>query len=389
MKLAWYSNTPDSPTGYGVQTAQVTRRMKADGHEVHILANYGSTAGIKDWNGITIWPQGRVNYGIDVVDEFTEMAGAEVVFTLYDVWVLGQAWKNKRVLSWTPIDHFPAPPDVLKWCREHETIAMSEYGAKMLRDAGIEPVATIPHAIEPVFQPTESDIRKRMHVPEDAFLVTINAANIGLTPPRKNWGGNLEAMARFMKRHDDVHLYLHVDLASPSGLPLPIIIAAYGLPTERIAVVPTVLYRGGLIDDAELAKIYTASDVLLATSKGEGFGVPVIEALGCGVPSIVSDFSAQPELVGDTGWKVPAQLDWDHNQGANFCTPFTFGIVDALEEAYAQRGQRREACLERAKLYDADRVYAEQWRPLLASLEKPVRIGNTKAAKRRKAKRAA
>ena len=110
----------------------------------------------------------------------------------------------------------------------------------------------------------------------------------------------------------------------------------------------------------------------------------LLEAMGCGVPSIVSDFSAQPEIVGDTGWKVPGQLDWDHNQAAWFFTPSTAGIVDALEEAYQQRGTRRQACIERAELYRADRVYAEHWRPLLASLEpKPERKGMSNAARRR------
>jgi glycosyltransferase involved in cell wall biosynthesis len=141
----------------------------------------------------------------------------------------------------------------------------------------------------------------------------------------------------------------------------------------------------------ELAQLYTAADVLLAVSKGEGFGIPVIEALACGLPSIVSDFSAQPELVGDTGWKVPVQLDWDQYQGSFFCTPYTFAIVEALEAAYAERGtdaaaQRSAACLQRAEAYRADKLYAEHWRPLLASLEAQSRKGMSNAAKRRNRK---
>jgi glycosyltransferase involved in cell wall biosynthesis len=400
LKIAWYSNAPDTPTGYGTQTAQVVRRLAADGHDVHVLANYGhQSARPRLWEGVTVWPQGVVQYGLDVLDDEAEMAEAEVAITLYDVWVMGQAFDRwlakdarRKVLSWTPIDHFPPPPDVIRWARAHPTIPMSDFGDRLLRAAGVEPVATIPHAVEPVYHPTPSDARKRMGVPEDAFLVGIFAANIGVTPPRKNWAGMLEAVARLMARHDDAWLYLHTDLARPGGLPLPVLITAcgmFGMDTGRISVVPPSIYRLGLVDDEEMARLYSAMDVHLLASKGEGFGIPVIEAMACGVPSIVSDFSAQPELVGDTGWTVSGQFDWDHYQGAFFFTPFTFAIEEALEAAYRSRGQRRDACVERARLYDADTVYAERWRPLLASLAKPERKGMGNAARRRKARVAA
>ena len=390
LRIGIYSNGPDTPTGYGVQTAQLARRLQRDGHEVHIFANHGQIAGVREWEGCAVWPQGVVQYGLDVVNDQAEMANVEAIITLYDTWVLNNAWgDDKRVISWAPIDHYPAPPEVSAWCRKHETIAMSEYGAKTLKESGIDVVATIPHAIEDVFCPGESTARERMKVPEDAFLIGINSANIGITPPRKNWGGNLEAVARVMRRHEDAYLYLHTDLARPGGLPLPVLISALGIPRDRIVVVPPTLYRGSLVDMAELATIYRSMDVLLASTKGEGFGVPVIESMGCGTPSIVSDFSASPELVGDVGWKVPGQLDWDHNQGAWFTTPFTSLIVEALEEAYAERGtekaqERRAANIERAERYRADHVYETHWRPFIASLaEPPKRKGKSNAAKRR------
>lgn len=385
MRLAWYSNAPDMPTGYGTQTAQVIRRMAADGHIVHVLANYGQIAGVRDWNDIAIWPQGHAQYSLDVIDDQARFIKPDVVFTLYDVWVLKDSLKDQRVVSWTPIDHYPPTPEVLKWAREHRTIAMSEFGQRALAEHGVT-ADYIPHAIEGVFQPTESDVRQRMKVPDDAFLIAINAANIGLTPPRKAWSENLVALAEFLRRHDDAFLYLHTDLVRPGGVPLPILVGALGMDPARLRKVDLMGYRGGLVDDAELARIYSAADVLLACSKGEGFGIPVLESMACGTPAIVSDFSAQPEIVGDTGWKVPVQPDWDHNQGSFFCTPLVGGILMALEEAYEQRGQRSAACVERAESYRADKVYAEHWRPLLASLSEPERKGNTKAAKRRKLK---
>ena len=390
LRISWYSNAADTPTGYGNQTGQITRRMAAAGHQVHTHANYGQITGIRDWNGVAIWPQGVTQYGLDVVDRQAEMVGADVVFTLYDVWVLDpDQWQGRRVLSWTPVDHMPVPPGVMRWASKHDTIAMSEFGAAQLREAGIEPIATIPHGIEEVFRPTPSDARTRISVPEDAFLISINAANIGSTPPRKNWGSNLEAVARFMRNHDDVFLNLNTDLMRPSGIPLYVLMKALGIPDSRVRVIDPVLYRGGLVTDYDLATVYTASDVLLAVSKGEGFGIPVLESMGCGTPAIVSDFSAQPEIVGDTGWKVPGQLDWDHNQGAWFFTPFTGAIVEALEQSYQHRGEQRDACIAQAEQYRTDLLWETKWLPLLASLEpKAERPHKSNAAKRR-AKKAA
>lgn len=368
MRIAWFSNAPDIPTGYGVQTDQVTRRMAADGHDVHVLANFSHRAGFRRHGNVTIWPEGKTNYSLDVAPEWARMIDADVVFTLYDVWVMRQEWDDRRVISWTPVDHYPAPPMVIKWAEAHETIAMSEYGAEQFRASGVEPVAIIPHGVEDAYRPAGKEARRALAVPDDAFLVTINAANIGAPVPRKAWSENMSALALFMHRHPDAYVYLHTDMANPAGVPLAMYVEMLGIPRDRIRVAPPFLYIGGMIDDAEMAKLYSASDVLLAASKGEGFGVPVIEAMACGVPSIVSDFSAQPELVGDTGWKVPGQLDIDSAQGAFWFTPFVDGIASALEDAYRSRGTRTEACVERAKRFRADDLYATHWRPLLERL---------------------
>jgi glycosyltransferase involved in cell wall biosynthesis len=390
LRIAWFSNSPDVPTGYGVQTMQVARRMVADGHEVHVLGNYGHRAGVRNLDGITVWPEGKQNYSLDVASEFARMVDAEVVFTLFDTWVMKDEWPNHRVISWTPIDHMTLTPGVHRWTSRHEVIAMAEHGAAQLRVDGIEPLATIPHGIERVYRPTPSDVRARTGIPDDAFLVMMNGANQGSSPPRKAWDRNIMALATFMARHEDAYLYLHTDLSSSTGVPIPLLIETLGMPRERIKVAPPFLYLAGLIEDAEMARLYTASDVLLAVSKGEGFGVPVIEAMGCGTPSIVADFSAQPELVGDTGWTVPGEVDFDWMQGSFWFSPYTAAIDAALEDAYQHKGERREACVERAQRFDADLLYRTHWRPLLEQLgAKPQRPGNTKSAKRRAAKAAA
>ena len=55
------------------------------------------------------------------------------------------------------------------------------------------------------------------------------------------------------------------------------------------------------IDDASLAAHYRASDVLVMLSDHEGFGVPLVEALGYGLPVVAFDAGAVREVVGDAG----------------------------------------------------------------------------------------
>jgi glycosyltransferase involved in cell wall biosynthesis len=386
-------------------------RLKADGHDVAVLGLYGNQAGMEFYDTphgpVPLYPVGAIHYGLDVCDQqakhwFNGEPG--VVITLFDVWVLGgknaPRFEGLPVASWTPIDHDPVPPDVHKWAKAHKTIAMSRFGQEALAAVGVKS-AYIPHGLGAEWKHTPSDIRQRMSVPEDAFLVTMNAANIG-TPnlDRKAWIQNLRAFSLFARNHDDVLLYLHTDPTRPDGFPIPAYLHYLGLPGDRMRLTDLFAYRSGLIPTSEMVELYSATDVLLAASSGEGFGLPVAESMLCGTPAIVTDFSAQPEIVGDTGWKIEYEPFWDKMQKSDVAMPSTAGIYEALEEAYAERGsikavERSIAAEERARAeYDADTVYAEKWRPYLAGLEAsltepPEEPHKPNRAERRAAKRAA
>lgn len=409
MRIAWYSNSPKAQTGYGTQTRQMLLRLKADGHDVCVLGLWGHQAGIDVFptpdGPVPLWPAGTMHYGLDVVDAQARSFGPDWIITLYDVWVLRNLWQGLPVASWTPIDHLTVTPGVAEWAKTHPTIAMSRFGQRTLADAGIDSVY-IPHGIERVYQPTPSDVRKRLDVPEDAFLVMVNAANIKAPHlDRKAWQQNLRAFAMFAREHPDAYIYLHTDPVRPDGFPIASFLSFLGLDEKRTRITDLLAYRAGIIEADEMARLYTASDVLLSCSMGEGFGLAVPEAMACGTPAIVTDATAQQEIVADIGWKVGWEPYWDEMQGADLAMPGILDIVDALEEAYTQRGtdrarERSEAARAHVRNeYDADKVYELRWRPFLAAMEsglaeakvetKPQRKGMSKAAKRRTRKAAA
>lgn len=55
------------------------------------------------------------------------------------------------------------------------------------------------------------------------------------------------------------------------------------------------------IPDSDLPNFYKAARIFVYPSFAEGFGIPVLEAMACGVPVIASNTSAIPEVVGDCG----------------------------------------------------------------------------------------
>jgi glycosyltransferase involved in cell wall biosynthesis len=195
----------------------------------------------------------------------------------------------------------------------------------------------------------------------------MTAANKGVHPPRKAFAENFMAFGMFAQRHPDAVLYMHSEAsASMGGLDLNLLAQMCGIAPDRIKWADPYLYRMGLPLHA-MAALYSAADVLLAASMGEGFGIPVVEAQACGTPVIVSNFTAQPELVGD-GWLVDGQPFWDPAQKSWFLTPSVASILNALEESYRRERGTSQKAIEFAKQYDADTVYETHWKPAMKEI---------------------
>lgn len=400
MKITWASNAPWAPTGYGTQTAEMVKRLVVE-HDVVVASNYGLQAAPMPWRSgdtnVLIFPAGVDAYGNDVLPTIARLHETDWIITLYDVWVYKNPdFDSMRIASWAPVDHSPVPPEVEGWARKHPVIAMSRFGQQAFAERGIvAPYA--PHALDlNVWRPTPAlgdgrTVREALGIPTDAFVVMINAANKGNVPPRKAWGEMLTALGRFMRDHADVFAYIHTDIAGHyGGISIPVALQAADIPPERVRFPDQFFNLMGMIPQSVMAAHYSDADVLLASSMGEGFGIPVIEAQACGTPVIINDFSAQPELLG-AGWKTANQPYWDFTQGSYFAVPFIDSIRDALEQAYTARGDATlaEQAIAKAAEYEADVVFERYWKPILADLADqltpPKVTRRQRRAKRRKA----
>ena len=382
--IIWYSNAPFAQTGYGCQSAIMLRKLAEDNYKVASIANYGLEGANSQWNSgkhtIPLYARGNDVWSNDVVSAHaTHWKNANpttkmLVATLFDVWVFQKSqWGQFPVASWIPIDHNPVPSPVSDWAKLDfvSPIAMSKFGQKQFENLGIKS-HYIPHSVDPVFTRTETistmtgemKTRDYLKIKEDAFVVGMNAANKGASPSRKAFPENLLAFSLFAQDKDDVVLYLHTDIIGAGGINILDVIKSLNSPETKIKWIDQYAYRAG-IPQKVLAGLYSAMDVLLATSLGEGFGIPTLEAQRCSVPVIVTDCAASSELAGPDSWKVGGQIWWNQPMKAWFTTPNVNEIVDALNEAYKRKRQPSKKSEEFAKQYDTDLVYETMWKPTL------------------------
>jgi len=63
----------------------------------------------------------------------------------------------------------------------------------------------------------------------------------------------------------------------------------------------------GFVDDEDLPALYSEATLFVFPSLYEGFGLPVLEAMACGVPVIVSGASSLPEVASEAALMLPPQ----------------------------------------------------------------------------------
>lgn len=392
MRILWHSNSPFASTGYGNQTKLFTPHLKNLGHEISILAFHGIDMYCSSltWNGMHIFGRGFHPYGMDVAVPYYEQQKADILLSLLDAWGFDmQVIKQTRWVPWFPIDHDPIPPDVLEKVRyAFARIVYSRFAEKQLRERDLD-CHYVPHGVNVRdFAPIPEDARaigkEKIGIPQDVFVVGMVAANKGY-PSRKAFEQNIAAFKMLADKHKDTFLFLQTwsGEGGPSGrdcLDLVAYCRSIGLQLGK-----NVLFCDQFVNtttgfpDPYMVALYNAMDVLLSVSRGEGFGIPILEAQACGTPVITGDWTAMSEIT-FSGWKVrkeEATLDptW---QRSNMYLPKTEAIYERLEAAYQLRGNPDYAKRARqgAEAYDAVKIAERYWKPALESIAQRIETIN-------------
>lgn len=162
-----------------------------------------------------------------------------------------------------------------------------------LRESEIEVVSEGP---DPCFRPLDLPVNgdaifERYKLPSGVPLIVY----VGGISPHKNLNGLLRAAAQVID--SPWHLVLVGDYAGDSFW------SCYQEVLDRaksLGLTDRVTFTG-YVPDADLLLIYNLATMLVLPSMSEGFGLPVIEAMACGLPVAASNRNSLPEIVGDAG----------------------------------------------------------------------------------------
>lgn len=133
-------------------------------------------------------------------------------------------------------------------------------------------------------------VRQKYNLGEAPYLLSV-----GTVQPRKNYQMLIQAFAPVANKFPH-NLYI----AGGKGWlydEMMVEIEKQGL-IDRVRFI-------GFVDDADLPTLYSAADLYLFPSIYEGFGLPMLEAMACGVPVIASNVSSLPEVGEGTAVLLP------------------------------------------------------------------------------------
>ncbi|PZA06814.1 MULTISPECIES: glycosyltransferase family 1 protein [unclassified Meiothermus] len=259
------------------------------------------------------------------------------VVTVHDVVPLDHPeWLNPRFAGWYRF----LLPKLLP--RVRRIITVSEFSkTRILEHIRLEPwrVVVIPNGVDPRFHPRTQEehdqIKERLGLPSSHFVLSL-----GSLEPRKNLGRLLKAWALVSTRLPE-EVWLVV--AGAKG-------KAQIFQEVSLEKLPPRVHFVGHVPDEYLPVLYSAASGFVYPSVYEGFGIPPLEAMASGTPTLTGNRTALPEVVGDAALTVD---------------PFDVeAIADGLWRLVTDaelRQRLRQRGLERSKQFGWDSIAKHTW----------------------------
>ena len=309
------------PTGIGVYTREIllelakTRRFRILGMSHHSIAaeeaeRLGDAGVVLDvepvplgvlWQQLRFAPRAQA-LGADLVwsplQTLPWVTGLPAVVTVHDLTVILKPETHRQRVVWSQ-----RPFLRRSFAAARAIVTVSRATARDVRrfapdsESRIVPIAS---GVDAKFRPdaeARARVRAELELPHGYLLYA------GTLEPRKNLGILFRAWEA-----------LRSEITDPGGEGLPplLVVGPTGWKTDAILseiqrLSPQGLRALGRVSEERLIELMQGASVFAYPSLYEGFGLPPLEALACGVPTVVSDVSSLPEVVGNVGLRVPPQ----------------------------------------------------------------------------------
>jgi glycosyltransferase involved in cell wall biosynthesis len=162
-------------------------------------------------------------------------------------------------------------------------------------------------------------------MPSDTILfscVKMNSMRAGFDTLLKAWS---KYMIKAEKTAPDLarksKLYLHTNTEG-SGYPLPVVMKHYGI--GESVVLNSSIGPGKKFPQTDMVDMYNSTDITVSATRGEGFGLNILESLSCKVPCIVPNCGCPAEYGGNAVKRVPIAATYN----PDFATT-DFSIINA------------------------------------------------------------
>lgn len=219
-------------------------------------------------------------------------------------------------------------------------ICVSKYTKKVVQETyqiPDEKISVIPTGVSEIFGPIENakqtiafqEFLQKNRIPKEARLVLY----VGSDHPRKNLKVLAESFAKVKELFPNVFL---IKVGEPGLISGRI---DFQKKLNELKISEWVRFVGN-IDDRELQLLYNYANVFVFPSLQEGFGVPPLEAMACGLPVVCSNATSLPEVIGNAG----ILLNPNDTEG------FANAIMQILKNENAAR-DFRERGIKQSKLF--------------------------------------
>jgi len=313
IKVLAYCDSPSCATGFGTVSRNIFEALYKTGrYEIDILGiNYwGDPHGLP----YRIWPTGingdKDPYGRRKVTSMIPQMKYDILFLLQDSFILDfmpalmsqlkSSGKEFKSICYFPIDGTPKSQWIDNVTQADEVVAYSQFGVDAVK--AIQPdckdLHIIPHGANVnEFRPLpKKDVKafrnQYFGKHADSFIVT----NLNRNQHRKDIPRTIAAFKKFRESVPKSILYLHM-ASKDQGWNLPEVCKSYGFDLANDIIFPENFGPNQGYPREIVNMIYNASDLVVSTTLGEGWGLSWVEAMAAKTPVLMPNNTAITENI--------------------------------------------------------------------------------------------